>query len=706
MRKYLFWMVLAMACAMPWRIQSQCFPKQYIDPLYGISQNAAIQYGAADPYDILGLSINQNLFLDLYTPVGDTLSHRPTIVFAFGGGFVIGSRNQPDLPRLRDYYVPRGYNLATIDYRLGFNVTSGGSTLRAVYRGVQDMRAALRFLAENCDQYFIDTNHIVLMGSSAGSFIGLHHAYMDENERPAETYGIPGENQDLGCADCSGNNAYNNQYIRPMAIINRWGAMGDTNWIEPTIRDSIPLISFHGTNDNVVPFGTGYPFSIPLFSPVYGSSVIHERLENLGVHNQFIPLQGAGHEPELLQPRWDDTIFKYTTPFLYDMLKPDAPEITGAVTACQGDTVEYPISYNLSTELCIEVSEGILLSQDSNSIQVRWSDTAATGKIVLAARNHLLAYDSTVLNISLGPLPQGGGITYTSNDGLFLFFSNIQDSVSQSAWNFGDNDNCACVNPAHQYQDTGSYEVNLTLANDYCSIQYDSLIVSNLCPVADFNTTTTDSSLFLQNQTQFADQWTWSYGDGSIDSTQMPFHTYQNEGDYLVQVIASNDFCNDTISQWIAIDFCPITDFAVLTNELEVTLQSTSLYADILFWSPGFGGEVFSSEILDLTFPDTGMYTVQLIAYNNQGCSDTIQQNVQLTITTDLSHYTTTQGREIILDQQRVLIQEHASAIWVSIDGKKVGSKLEDFYQLSPGVYHLIQSINNTSINIQRVVKF
>lgn len=695
-----------MACIMPWIAQSQCFPKQYIDPLYGVSQNAAIQYGAADPYDILGLSINQNLFLDLYTPVGDTLSHRPTIVFAFGGGFVIGSRNQPDLPRLRDYYVPRGYNLATIDYRLGFNVTSGGSALRAVYRGVQDMRAALRFLAENCDQYAIDTNHIVLMGSSAGSFIGLHHAYMDENERPAETYGIPGENQDLGCADCSGNNSYNNQYIRPMAVINRWGAMGDTNWIEPTLRDSIPLISFHGTNDNVVPFGTEYPFSIPLFPPVYGSSVIHQRLENLGVHNQFIPLEGAGHEPELLQPRWDDTIFKYTTPFLYDMLKPDAPEITGTATACQGDTVQYPISYDLSTELCVEVSEGILLSQDSNSIQIRWSDTASTGEIILAARNDLLAYDSTVLNVSLGPLPQGGGITYTSEDGLFLFFSNIQDSISHSAWNFGDNDSCGCINPAHQYQDTGRYEVNLTLTNDYCSIQYDSIIVSNLCPVAGFNATTADSSLYIQNQTQFADQWTWSYGDGSIDSAQVPLHTYQDEGDYLVQIIASNDFCNDTISQWITIDFCPITDFTASINELEVTLQSTSLYADVLFWSPGFGDEVFGSETLDLTFPDTGIYTVQLIAYNNQGCSDTMQQNLQLAITTDLSHSITTEGRAVLLDQQRVLIQENAPAIWVSIDGKKVGSKLEDFYQLSPGIYFLIQKINGTSINTQRVAKF
>ena len=705
-RRYLFRMVFAMACIMPWLAQSQCFPKQYIDPLYGVSQNAAIQYGAADPYDILGLPINQNLFLDLYTPVGDTLSHRPTIVFAFGGGFVIGSRNQPDLPRLKDYYVPRGYNLATIDYRLGFNVTSGESGLRAVYRGVQDMRAALRFLAENCDQYAIDTNHIILMGSSAGSFIGLHHAYMDENERPPETYGIPGENQDLGCADCSGNSAYNNQYVRPMAVINRWGAMGDTTWIEPTTRDSIPLISFHGTNDNVVPFGTGYPFSIPLFPPVYGSSIIHERLENLGVHNQFIPLQGAGHEPELLQPRWDDTVFKYTTPFLYDMLKPDAPEITGAATACQGDTVEYSIYYDLSTELCIEISEGVLLFQDSTSILVKWSDTAATGEIMLASRNHLLAYDSTVLSVSLGPLPQGGGITYTSDDGLFLFFSNIQDSVSQSAWNFGDGDSCGCINPAHQYQDTGRYEVNLTLTNDYCAIQYDSVIVSDLCPVALFYATSTDSSLLIQNETQFAHEWTWTYGDGSIDSTPIPSHTYLNEGEYQVELIASNDFCNDTIIQWVTIDFCPIADFTVSIEDQDITLQSTSLYSDVLFWSPGFGDEVFSGEVLNLTFPNTGMYTVQLIAYNSQGCSDTLQQDISIGLNTSTTNYQTGLYQEVILASQKVFIYDNSMLFWTNLEGQYLGNTIDDFNQLSPGMYILHQQLGKDIIEAQKVLKY
>ena len=113
----------------------------------------------------------------------------------------------------------------------------------------------------------------------------------------------------------------------------------------------------------------------------------------------------------------------------------------------------------------------------------------------------------------------------------------------------------------------------LTLTNGYCSIQYDTTIISNLCPVASFNATTIDSSLIIQNQTQYANQWIWSYGDGIIDTSQAPFHTYQDEGDYLVQVIASNDFCHDTVSQWIMIDFCPITDFTVSSDDLSVTLK-------------------------------------------------------------------------------------------------------------------------------------
>ncbi|MGB0458204.1 MAG: hypothetical protein ACPGGH_07770, partial [Chitinophagales bacterium] len=111
-------------------------------------------------------------------------------------------------------------------------------------------------------------------------------------------------------------------------------------------------------------------------------------------------------------------------------------------------------------------------------------------------------------------------------------------------------------------------------------------------------------------------------------------------------------------------------------------------------------------EILDLTFPDTGTYTIQLIAYNDQGCSDTMLQNVVLSLPTSLTAGNTTQGKEIILENQRVFIHNNATVIWAAIDGKKVGSKLEDYHQLSPGIYLLIQTTGYATDTVQRVVKF
>ena len=244
------------------------------------------------------------------------------------------------------------------------------------------------------------------------------------------------------------------------------------------------------------------------------------------------------------------------------------------------------------------------------------------------------------------------------------------------------------------------------MTNDYCAIQYDSVIVSDLCPVALFYATSTDSSLLIQNETQFAHEWTWTYGDGSIDSTPIPSHTYLNEGEYQVELIASNDFCNDTIIQWVTIDFCPIADFTVSIEDQDITLQSTSLYSDVLFWSPGFGDEVFGGEVLNLTFPNTGMYTVQLIAYNSQGCSDTLQQDISIGLNTSTTNYQTGLYQEVILASQKVFIYDNSMLFWTNLEGQYLGNTIDDFNQLSPGMYILHQQLGKDIIEAQKVLKY
>jgi len=62
-----------------------------------------------------------NLYMDIFTPEGDTATDRPVMIFAFGGGFVAGDRSQVAV--LAANYALRGYVAASIDYRLFTNGT-------------------------------------------------------------------------------------------------------------------------------------------------------------------------------------------------------------------------------------------------------------------------------------------------------------------------------------------------------------------------------------------------------------------------------------------------------------------------------------------------------------------------------------------------------------------------------------------------------
>tara|TARA_B100000029_G_scaffold512957_1_gene611032 strand:+ start:407 stop:1543 length:1137 start_codon:yes stop_codon:yes gene_type:complete len=233
-----------------------------------------------------------DLDMDIYEPAGDTLTSRPAIVFIHTGAFFSGHNELDDVTDLSIASAKRGYVSFNINYRLGLNILSTYSGERAVYRGMQDASAAIRYIREHHEQYNVDPNKIFIWGSSAGSFIGLHLAYSQDDERPESTYG-GGNDPDLGCIDCEGNDYSHNS--KPNAIVSCWGAIGDLEWIDPD--DTIPTLMFHGTLDPIVPFNSGFPFTIDIALPiVYGSNLIHNRLNELGIENQLYVGEGELHE--------------------------------------------------------------------------------------------------------------------------------------------------------------------------------------------------------------------------------------------------------------------------------------------------------------------------------------------------------------------------------------------------------------------------
>ena len=271
--------------------------QRYVDDVFEVEviQEPAIYATApavSAPYLIEGLTFNQNLSFDFYQPIDDNITNRPLVIMSFGGAFLTGNKRQNELVDYCQALAAKGYCVASIDYRIGFNFLNTNSAIRAVYRGTQDFKAAVRYFRANAATYGIDPNYVFGGGASAGAINAINAAYLDEAERQASTdldatYNFP----NLGCLDCSGNDYANDS--KPTAVVNLWGAIRDVLWID---ANDAPIISFHGTADDVVNINTASPFNYPVFPALSGSNIIHNRTDVLGITNALNVFQGGGHE--------------------------------------------------------------------------------------------------------------------------------------------------------------------------------------------------------------------------------------------------------------------------------------------------------------------------------------------------------------------------------------------------------------------------
>lgn len=264
------------------------------------------------------------LYLDFYEPSGDTLGARPLVITVFGGAFVTGSRDYVDMVEYGHRLAKLGYVVASIDYRLlPILLLNSESLIRAAYKGAQDVSSAVRFFKLHSSEYRIDTNNIFLLGNSAGSIASIHEVFLNDDERPVETFSEP----DAGPLHGEGFHDY--AYISPKVsgIVAHWGGVMDVNIIDP--EEYVPICMIHGTEDKVVPYDSGYCYSeyAASLSPyMYGSHTIAAHLDNLGITDyEFHPFEGLGHcfyiwGLAFLDEEKFNSCYEITKNFLYDHL--------------------------------------------------------------------------------------------------------------------------------------------------------------------------------------------------------------------------------------------------------------------------------------------------------------------------------------------------------------------------------------------------
>src|ERR1051325_9935835 len=101
---------------------------------------------------------DQTLAFDAAIP--DSGAPTPAVIVVHGGGWVRGDKRvdvEPLLAPLSD----AGFAWFSIDYRLVNDITQFGA-------GIDDVKAAIRFVRAHAAQYRIDPDRIALVGESAG----------------------------------------------------------------------------------------------------------------------------------------------------------------------------------------------------------------------------------------------------------------------------------------------------------------------------------------------------------------------------------------------------------------------------------------------------------------------------------------------------------------------------------------------------------
>lgn len=253
-----------------------------------------------------------SLYIQLILP--DNVSgNTALIVYVTGSAFHRQNINQT-IPRLC-LLANKGFAVASVQYR--------GSEEAPFPAQMLDVKAAVRFMKMKASEYGLDPEKVFLMGDSSGGHTALmagltcgvkefeediYSGYSSEVRGIIDFYGptdISKMNDELSSQD----------HIKPDSpegfLIGCKNVLENPQLVKPTVvmnyitddRNIPPVLIFHGTNDELVPFGQ--------------SCMLYDRLKECGKAAKLFAVEKAHHGGREF---WSEQVLSIVSEFIWNVI--------------------------------------------------------------------------------------------------------------------------------------------------------------------------------------------------------------------------------------------------------------------------------------------------------------------------------------------------------------------------------------------------
>jgi dienelactone hydrolase len=286
----------------------------------------------------------ENLYMDVYQPTGDTATNRPVVIVLHTGSFLpaiingqpTGSKTDNAVVAMCEGFAKKGYVAIAPNYRLGWNPVSPSEDVRrstliqAAYRSLQDVKTAVRFLRKSVidgDNPYGVGDKIAVGGFGTGGYISLSLAtlnnyeeelllpkFIDTSEETIAIYGQPMpyiiqsimgnfEGTDTGMLpfDSDGDGIPDMEIPFSLPnhvgyssevnmVFNAGGALPEISWLE---EGEVPIASMQNISDPDAPYAEGnviVPTTGEFVIVAHGSQLIQEIADSLGNNDVFLEL--------------------------------------------------------------------------------------------------------------------------------------------------------------------------------------------------------------------------------------------------------------------------------------------------------------------------------------------------------------------------------------------------------------------------------